>query len=161
ANEAEQRGGELARTAANLSVALGEKDTAYTQLGEANTNLKQTLDDRNKTAAELRRTLTQLRDRSYAADMHLAVQAWDNTVAGSAVRLDELLREHFPRSGETDRRGFEWHYLDRLRHRDLLTLRSRRGQIGFYVATAFSPDGQFVAGSVPDNAVKVWDARTG
>ena len=43
--------------------------------------------------------------------------------AGGAERVSELLEQHRPKPGETDLRGFEWHYLNRLCHAELLTLK--------------------------------------
>ena len=62
----------------------------------------------------------QLQRTLYAAHMNLAQHAWD---AGSIGRVNELLEQHRPKPGETDLRGFEWHYLYRLCHSELLTLK--------------------------------------
>jgi WD40 repeat protein len=81
--------------------------------------------------------------------MNLAKHAWDAGVIG---RVDELLEQHRPKPGETDLRGFEWYYLYRLCHSDLLTLEGH--------GVAYSPDGKCVAGPSKDT-VKVRDAQTG
>ena len=52
---------------------------------------------------------------------------------------DELLEQHRPRPGETDLRGFEWHYLRRLFQSDLLTVKAHAGGV---TAVAFTPDGK-------------------
>jgi WD40 repeat protein len=105
--------------------------------------------------AQLQRTL-------YAAHMNLAQHVWD---AGGIERVRELLELHRPKAGETDLRHFEWHYLNRLCHAGLLTLKA-----GAVNSVAFSPDGKRVAISsdgrggppVPGpGEVKVWDAQTG
>jgi dipeptidyl aminopeptidase/acylaminoacyl peptidase len=85
--------------------------------------------------------------------MNLAQHAWD---AGGADRVRELLEKHRPKAGETDLRRFEWYYLYRLCHADLLTLNTG----GWVHSVAYSPDGKRLA-SAGTEAVKVWDAQTG
>ena len=52
-----------------------------------------------------------LRRSLYASDIQLAETAWN---AGDVVLLLRLLDRQRPQPGETDLRGFEWHYLHRL-----------------------------------------------
>lgn len=99
--------------------------------------------------AELRRTL-------YAAHINLAQQAWDK---GGAERTHHLLEQHRPRPGETDLRGFEWYYLFRLSHADLVTV--IKGHTDTVRAVAYSLDGKRLASVSNDNTVKLWDALTG
>src|SRR5215510_13908435 len=75
----------------------------------------------------------------YAAHMNLAVQALEGIDIG---RVLELLESHIPKPGEEDMRGFEWYYLWRLCHRDLLTL---KGHGDVVRSVAFSPDGRRLA----------------
>lgn len=50
---------------------------------------------------------------TYLAHMNLAQAAWEDA---RVARLLELLGEHEPKAGETDLRGFEWHYRNHLAH---------------------------------------------
>jgi serine/threonine protein kinase len=85
---------------------------------------------------ELRRIAEAERDRSqrllYTANMNLANRAWDEANVG---RMEELLDQHRPQSGQPDLRNFEWFYLDRLCHSDLLTL---KGHTNLVWSVAFS-----------------------
>ena len=106
---------------------------------------------------ELRRIAETERDRSqsflYSANMNLTQRAWDDARMG---RMAQLLDLHRPQPGQPDMRSFEWFYLDRLRHSDLLTL---KGHTAVVNGVAFSPDGNRLASS-DLNIVELWDART-
>ena len=56
---------------------------------------------------------------AYISSMQLARREWDNRHVAFAL---DLLDAQRPRPGETDLRHFEWHYLERLCHSELLTL---------------------------------------
>jgi WD40 repeat protein len=102
---------------------------------------------------EVRALNEKLRRALYVADMNLAQHAWE---AGGAERVRELLEKHRPKPGEIDRRAFEWHYLNRLCHAELLTLKAD----GSFLSVAYSPDGERLA-RANGGGVKVWDAKTG
>ncbi len=57
-----------------------------------------------------------------------------------------------------DLRGWEWHYLHRLCHSDLLTL---QGHTGYVRSASFSSDGSRIVTGSSDKTAKVWDAKTG
>jgi WD40 repeat protein/serine/threonine protein kinase len=140
---------------ANAVQAQEKEQEANQQRDEAQRQRDEVQALNNKLAAkeqQLQRTL-------YAAHMNLAKHAWD---AGAFTRVSELLEQHRPQPGETDLRGFEWDYLYRLSHAELLTIKA---DARFYVyGVAYSPDGKRLATAIGwgDNAtVKVWDAQTG
>jgi hypothetical protein len=133
-------------TAAVLVVALAGLLGVVGQWQVALANEQKANDQRDEVRAlnyRLQRTL-------YAAHVNLAHHAWE---AGGAERARELLEQHRPKPGETDLRGFEWYYLHRLCHPELLTLKglSERNS-----SLAFSSDGKRLA-----SGSKVWEAQTG
>jgi WD40 repeat protein/serine/threonine protein kinase len=115
-------------------------------------------DEAQRQRDEVRALNDQLQRILYASDMNLAQHAWD---AGGAALVRNLVERHIPKAGQTDLRDFEWHYLNRLCHAELLTLRHTDPVL----SVAFSPDGKRVASGsfVPGKGgdVKVWDAQTG
>jgi WD40 repeat protein len=107
-----------------------------------------------------------LRRANYVADMNLARVASDEN---NLSRTRELLEKHRPRPGETDLRGFEWHYLRRISQRELLNVKAHAGGVN---AVTFTPDGKrlVTSGSIQPRRkmfdprpgdVKFWHAATG
>jgi len=89
---------------------------------------------------------------AYDAHMVIAHRDWEK---GQVGRAQQILRLYEPAPGKTDRRGFEWHYLDRLTRAELFECpETGSGPI------AASPDGERFA-TVNGGKIDVWSAATG
>jgi WD40 repeat protein/tRNA A-37 threonylcarbamoyl transferase component Bud32 len=118
-------------------------------------------------ASEARASSERLRsDRNrYAAEIHLAFQAWrDGQAALAEKRLDDLAPAT---AAAADLRGFEWFYLKNLCHLDGRTLDGYEAPVR---GLAFSGDGKLLVsgggGYDPEShpwpgEVKVWDVALG
>jgi WD40 repeat protein len=108
---------------------------------------------REQLAGEKRKSET-VRDRlaevSYLHLIGLAHREWQEA---EVARSEQLLESCPP-----EKRGWEWDYVNRLCHADLLTLKGHTGAVN---GVAISPDGRRLASASDDHSVKVWDARTG
>jgi len=91
----------------------------------------------------------------YATQMNLAQRDWEIPAVGRV--LDRLNATRPEGTGGRDFRGFEWHYLDRLCHSDLMTL---KGHTDILHRLSFSPDGTRIA-CLDRETVRIWDAATG
>lgn len=108
----------------------------------ANQDLHQALDRE-------RDTLERERSNSYTQRIALANREWSaNNLSG----MEELLAE-CPK----DLRGWEWHYLKRLRYSTLRPLRHNSPVL----SVAFSPDGQYVATATQAGVLRIWQAKSG
>jgi eukaryotic-like serine/threonine-protein kinase len=126
------------------------KDEANAQLAQAVTDLR--TEQRAKDQAREKE-----RQTTYYYQVALAHQKWTANEVGQAETLLGECPEEL--------RGWEWRYLKRLCHADLLTLPA---DSSFPGRVAYSPDGQLLASTVPSSAtnrrpsrVKLRHAGTG
>jgi WD40 repeat protein/tRNA A-37 threonylcarbamoyl transferase component Bud32 len=86
----------------------------------------------------------------YGRTIQVAHQEWREANVAAALALLDSTR--------ADLRGWEWRYVDRLCHSELLTLRGHAGAIS---SASFSPDGSRIVTGSMDKTAKVWDAKSG
>jgi serine/threonine-protein kinase len=92
----------------------------------------------------------QLAAVEYGRTVEVAYQEWrDNNVAATVALLDNTPAEL---------RGWEWRYVHRLCHLDLLTLKGHTKGVN---SAWFSPDGSRIVTGSDDKTARVWDAKTG
>ena len=117
-------------------------------------------------SAQLKSAQEQTRRTLYVSDMNLVQAAWQDA---NLDRVDELVERHQPQQQGPDMRGFEWHYWNRLRQTELMTIAAHKGHV---FTLAWSPDGKHLASFGSEDAGKLdklpvkgelllWDARTG
>ena len=93
-------------------------------------------------------------DLSFAADVRQAGEALESN---NAVQARELLARHLPNAGDTDRRGFVWHYLWGRLHQEEMTLEGH----GPAFDVEYSPDGKLLACSYDSGEVVLYRADSG
>jgi len=145
------KGALVTATAVGLAVMLAVAGLATSTLliareQQATTNALQA---ESQTRADLEQALERERLNSYYQRIALAEQEWS---ANNLLRMQQLLDDC-----PEDLRGWEWHYLRRLRYRSPPILHHDAGVSD----AAFSRDGRQVASVDYDGVVKVWDVQTG
>jgi WD40 repeat protein/tRNA A-37 threonylcarbamoyl transferase component Bud32 len=132
--------------------AEGARASAEFEKGRAETERKaaETARDGEKVArAEAERGREKFERFEYGRSMQVAYQEWRENKVGATLALLDRSRPDF--------RGWEWRYLHRLCHSNLLT---HQGVIRSFPCVPFSPDGSRIVTSWGQWA-NVWDARTG
>ena len=103
-----------------------------------------------KARAEAERQREKFERSDYGRTIEVAHQEWrENNVPATLALLD---------STRPDLRGWEWRYVHRLCHSDLLTLKGHTGPVN---SASFSPDGSRIVTGSQDRTAKVWDAKSG
>jgi WD40 repeat protein/serine/threonine protein kinase len=140
-------------------LALDAQSQAHRLAAEAEHQERMALDaqaEARQLASAGRLIKEEARRNLYAVNMRLAQQAWERGQAGYMIVLLEALNQREPE--EEDLRGFEWHYLWRLAHPNVLTLKGHEDAV---LGMVYSPDGNYLATASPDKTVKLWEAATG
>jgi WD40 repeat protein len=148
-------------TAAVFGVALASlwqqaeraKVVAVSAQGEAET-ARQVTEKARAGEAEARKAVERERAKlavfEYGRSMEVAHQEYREHNASAAVALLDRTDPGF--------RGWEYRYVHRLCHFDLLTLRGHTSNV---TAAAYSPDGSRIVTTSYDSTAKVWDGSTG
>jgi WD40 repeat protein len=142
-----------ARAASALSDETKAKGQVQDLLGaekELRGNLESALAGEKAAKAKVESLREKLARLEYARTVDLAHREWgDNNIP----RALELLA-----SCQEGLRGWEWHYVHRLCHSDLVTLQGHTKEV---TAALWSPDGSKVVTASADGTARVWDANTG
>lgn len=143
---------------ANEQKAVANEQKAEANAAEAQQKAQEAAaqrDEAQRQRDEIKSLNEKLNRTLYLAHISLAQNAW---ATGDTDRMMGLLEQHIPKSGETDLRGFEWFYLDRLSRPDVFTLKGHTSPVQ---CVAFSPDGKRLASGELNHAIKIWDVRSG
>ena len=162
-NEKIQALDEKGKALGEKQVALSEREGALTQ-AQANyveAKRQEELAQTNAENAKQQQRFAQeqevlARRRFYAAQMNLAMRAWEG---GQPARMLQLLESQRPRFDQEDLRGFDWYYLWRLCQG---AYRFSLPTLNYDNATAIavSPDGKTLASGY-GRTVRLWDLSTG
>ena len=149
-NRAEQN---RIRAVSGEQMALKARDTAVEAREEAEVAREEAVAAEEEAVAAKEQTETALRDLEYENYVNLIAVADARIREFVFDRAEALLWETPPRL-----RHWEWGYLVKQCHQDLLTIRANEGRT---LAVAFSPDGLTIATGGDGPVVRIWDARTG
>jgi WD40 repeat protein len=137
-----------------LATLLGGLGGAAVWQWRATERARSAAESARREAVRARDGETKARERlaavEYGRAIQVAYQEWRESNVPAAVDLLQGTR--------SDLRGWEWRYVDRLCHSDLLTL---KGHLDFVRSASFSPDGSQIVTGSRDKTAKVWDARNG
>jgi WD40 repeat protein/serine/threonine protein kinase len=100
--------------------------------------------------AEAERQREKFERFEYGRTIQVAHQEWRENGVPATLALLESTR--------ADLRGWEWRYVHRLCHSELVTLKGHTSMVG---SASFSPDGSRVVTASADKTAKVWDTKTG
>lgn len=117
----------------------------------------ETLEQLKRANEALRRELDAARRESAAARELAASQQYYKTIiaADAARRVEDVFTaESLLDACQPDRRGWEWHFLKRSLHRELVTFDGKN-------CVAFSPDGTRIATGWEENTISICDASLG
>jgi WD40 repeat protein/serine/threonine protein kinase len=102
------------------------------------------------------------RQNLYYAQMHLAPQAWREH--RGLAHLNDLLANWLPEGNSTDRRGWEWFYLNSLPYQNLRTITERGSSTAVRGGTAVRPctvawhmASKRLAEGTADGLIRIWD----
>jgi WD40 repeat protein/serine/threonine protein kinase len=118
-------------------------------LAASNVAIRQEKAQTDAAKAQTEAAKKELEHTLYFQRIALAEREWS---ANNLRRVEQLLD-----ACPADNRGWEWHYLKRLRLEGIPPLRHP----ATVLSAVFSPDGRWIASGSQDGKVKVWDATTG
>jgi WD40 repeat protein/serine/threonine protein kinase/Flp pilus assembly protein TadD len=124
---------------------------AVAGLAVSNFLIKRETEQKVEALKETTRALAVANLRYYAAQMNLAMQAWE---AGDPARTLELLETQRPRFDQEDQRKFEWYYLWQLCNHGLRARLNHDADV-----VAFLPDGTLASTGL--GSFKLWDVSSG
>ncbi|MFN9713363.1 MAG: protein kinase domain-containing protein [Planctomycetota bacterium] len=128
------------------------------QLAEQNLIKTQNAERETAVARDIADQKAELASRNlYFAEMRLAQKSFYDY--RSVQRMRDLLGNWVPKSGETDRRGWEWFYLNSLAYRNVRTLTGKESNLQSR-ALAWHPRSKRLADGVITGQIRIWDLES-